>query len=208
MGISIDQMVGEQFKPTKEELDILSDTRFLMLKESLAKKVISRLAGIEHEIKIQLKESAFNFPENALIQAGKISRGENYNGLPYFVLDFPRLFTQKSIFTFRTMLWWGNEFSCTMHLSGDALSMINEQCLTQIKEQQDLYFCVNRSPWEYHFGKDNYVPASTLDIGEMTEHIHQHKFMKISRHIPVQKWDEFEAFTLGSFAQYLLLLKS
>jgi hypothetical protein len=50
---------------------------------------------------------------------GKISRGENYQLLPYIILDYPSYFSRNNIFAVRTMFWWGNFFSITLHLSGD-----------------------------------------------------------------------------------------
>ena len=60
----------------------------------------------------------FNLPEEVLIQSPKISRGENYNGLPYVMLDYPRCFGKEDVFAMRTMFWWGNFFSITWHLKG------------------------------------------------------------------------------------------
>jgi len=48
----------------------------------------------------------------------KISRGENYLGLPYLVLDYPRLFRPDAVLAIRTFFWWGHFFSSTLQLSG------------------------------------------------------------------------------------------
>ena len=48
----------------------------------------------------------------------KISKGENYEGLPYVMLDYPRCFSKEDVFAIRTFFWWGNFFSITLHLKG------------------------------------------------------------------------------------------
>ena len=40
----------------------------------------------------------------------KISRGEQYLGLPYVMLDYPRIFSKENVFAIRTFFWWGNYF--------------------------------------------------------------------------------------------------
>ena len=48
----------------------------------------------------------------------KISKGENYRGLPYVMLDYPRLFGREEVLAIRTFFWWGHGFSVTLHLKG------------------------------------------------------------------------------------------
>lgn len=48
----------------------------------------------------------------------KVSRGENYRGLPWVMLDFPRVFGRADVFAIRTMFWWGHGFNITLHLKG------------------------------------------------------------------------------------------
>lgn len=195
--------------PTEEELQILEDQKFLLLKESVSQKTIKYLAEIEQSLKEPIRKSSFAFPSNALTKSGKISKGENYLGLPYFILDCPRLFTKKEVFAFRTMLWWGHEFSCTLHIGGEQIKRIDDKFLLQLKREgisNDSYFCISKSPWDYHFESSNYVPTSQLNLGEMKNHIRENDFIKISRFIPVNQWAMFKSFTLESFARFLILL--
>lgn len=48
----------------------------------------------------------------------KISRGENYRGLPWVMLDYPRVFGREDVLAIRTFFWWGHSFSVTLHLKG------------------------------------------------------------------------------------------
>lgn len=205
LGIRIDSMV-ESTDPSTEELEVLSDVKFLSLKDTVSKKIIASLAAIERELHREIESSNFPFPKHTFLRSGKISKGENYLGLPYFVLDYPRLFTQTEVFAFRTMLWWGHEFSCSFHLSGKQLERITPNILKGISLDRDTFFCINDNPWEYHFGKDNYIKSNELSADQMQSHIATNNFMKISRCISINEWERFKSHTLETFARFLTLL--
>jgi len=192
--------------PTQEELKILTDQRFLIVKQQLSDKIIAHLAEIERKLHGVLNESAFNFPEGTFIRAGKISKGENYRSLPYFILDYPRLFTKEDVFAFRTMLWWGNEFSCTLQMAGKTLEAFKSVLVESLKKEKQLLFCVHDNPWEYHYEPSNYVPIDQLSTENIENHIKTHDFIKISDKIPLNNWDEFENFSLTTWKRFVKLL--
>ncbi|WP_421890190.1 hypothetical protein [Marinoscillum sp.] len=194
-------------RPTAEELDILNDQNFLKLKNSLSEKIIQYLAKIERSLAEEIKEMPFKFPEGTFLKAGKISKGEQYQGLPYFILDYPRLFTQKEVFAFRAMLWWGHHFSCTLHLQGDYLQQNKSRIIDNIFTQNALYFCVNDQPWDYHYQQNNYQQISALTKETVNQHIKEKGFLKISDYLPVTGWSEYESFALKSFARFLNYLQ-
>ncbi len=192
--------------PTQEELKFLNDQRFLIVKQHISDKIIAQLAEIERTLHKEVNTSAFNFPDGTFIQAGKISKGENYRSLPYFILDYPRLFTRENVFAYRTMLWWGNAFSCTLHIAGETLHALEKTLLPRLKKEKGLFFCVNDNPWEYHFDSSNYVPIENLNTERIENHIRSHGFIKMSDKIPLDNWDDFEDFSLTTWKRFVKLL--
>lgn len=192
--------------PTQEELKILTDRRFLIVKQQLSEKIIAQLAEIERKLHKVLNDSTFDFPEGTFVRAGKISKGENYLSLPYFILDYPRLFTKENVFAFRTMLWWGNEFSCTLHIAGNTLKALKGTLLARLKKEKKLFFCIQENPWDYHFERSNYVPLEELSTKQIENHIETHDFVKLSDKIPLDNWDEFENFSLTTWKRFVKLL--
>ncbi|WP_421877020.1 hypothetical protein [Marinoscillum sp.] len=190
-------------KPTDEELAILKNDRFLRLKNEVSEKIIAYLAEIERALHQEIKLADFQWPEGTFLKAGKISKGEQYRGLPYFILDYPRLFTQKEVFAFRNMLWWGHHYSCTLHLQGPLLKRQKEAIAKNLLSQNDVYFCVNDQPWDYHYESSNYLQIKDLALTDILYQIDINGFIKLSSFIPVDKWDEFYSFTLTSFARFL-----
>lgn len=192
--------------PSDEELSVLQNQEFLKLKNSVSEKVIAYLAEIERELHREINLSSFPFPEQTFLKAGKISRGEQYRLLPYFILDYPRLFSKEEVFAFRTMLWWGNHFSCTLHLAGPVLNSFRKSIISNLQKEKDLYFCVNAEPWDYHYGEENYVQIKHLDQKKIVDQIEKNGFVKISAYISISEWHDFKRFTLTSFARFLQCL--
>lgn len=197
----------KHYLPSDDELRVINDTTFLQIKFSVSKKAIAVLADIEQALKEEIHSKAYQLPKTAFQKTGKISKGENYRGLPYFILDFPRLFTSQNTFAFRTMIRWGHEFSCTLHIAGDSLTLLNDDALRRISSAPGLFFCVGPTPWEYHYLDSNYLLAETLSVADIKKHISENQFIKISRYTSINEWNEFYPFSLSNFNSFLNLIK-
>ena len=173
---------------TERELNILSDTDFLLTKVQVISKIEQLLSDIRSELRKVVGNVGFRFPHDADKVRGKISKGECYQKLPYLILDYPAYFTKADIFAFRTMFWWGNFFSCTLHLQGISLEKYKENLVSslEILKQHDFYISCGDTPWQYHYGSDNYVLLSTID----QTHIINARFIKLSKKIPLSDWSE------------------
>ena len=88
---------------TKEELQLIKDEKFLLTKNNIIAKVSELLSETWDSLKKIHENEKLPFPDQNLATSGKISKGENYLGLPYQVLDYPSLFISKNVFAFRTM---------------------------------------------------------------------------------------------------------
>lgn len=135
----------------------------------------------------------YSFPEGIDLAIGKISRGENYLNLPYMVLDYPAYFKSEDIFAYRTMFWWGNFFSATLHLEGVSLEKVREKLSSNINELtgKQIYICKGETPWQYHYGKDNYE-LITLNHKDFMKRC---SFIKLSKKIDLNDWKGLPAFS-------------
>jgi hypothetical protein len=86
------------------------------------------------------------------------------------------------------MFWWGNYFSCTLHLQGKQLDSFRQKLFDNLTRyvNEGVYICVNESPWEYHFEPDNYRRL-TLDDKEFMQKC---GFLKLSKRIELELWKE------------------
>src|SRR5205085_6167099 len=132
-------------------------------KHNATQKILELFGDLERTLKAEDLLHELHF-DNLEKTTGKIFRGENYRKLPYVVLDYPKLFSADNVLAFRTMFWWGNEFSFTLHLQGRALDKFRAAIEKNIHtlQHKQFYFCVNDSPWQYSFTADNYLPLDEL----------------------------------------------
>jgi len=183
------------------ELKTIHNTDFFAVKASAAKKIDHLLAEARDEIKKVIEKNKFAFPDGVDASTGKIFRGENYSGLPYLVLDYPKYFSKESVFAFRTMFWWGNFFSCTMHLQGRALEEHRGLLIHDLNslKNKNIYVCVNSDPWQYHYQKSNYLPVDKLSGPELKKLLCEKEFLKFSRKIPIKDYKKLAQFAAESF---------
>jgi hypothetical protein len=142
------------------------------------------------------------------VSSPKISKGENYKGLPYLILDYPRLFEhenlpdrQAGIFAIRTMFWWGNFFSVTLHLSGVYKKEMEEKLIASYNniKEKNYYCCKNEDPWEHHFEEGNYVPVIEMNKNDFEKIVCEKSFVKLAKKISLQNWDDAESLLTGCF---------
>ncbi len=103
--------------------------------------------------------------EIAAIQP-KISRGENYLGYPWQILDFPRYFTGEAVFAHRLMCWWGHSFISTFHISGTWLHRYETEIFNRLADLNGKHVLLgyNADQWVHHTGEDNYLPLEEISI--------------------------------------------
>ncbi len=102
------------------------------------------------------------------------------------------------------MFWWGNYFSSTLHLQGKYLDFFRNQliCNFEMLLNKNIFICVNDTPWEYHFDKDNYVEITEEHI----EIIKTKLFIKLSKKIPLESYSSVPEFALSYFSTLLKVL--
>lgn len=178
---------------TARELEYLSDRDFLLTKRRVIDKVVHSFAELEKDLKQLVITCGYQFPPDAFLQAGKISKGENYRGLPYVILDYPRLFSHDAIFAYRTMFWWGNFFSNTLHVSGSAL-----QYLPVLKKSPEpLYIQCNGEQWDHSLASAQRITANKkVELVEDSV-----SFVKISQKIPLSEYNTVKHKSADFFGQ-------
>ena len=195
-------------KFSNEELEAIKDRNFFELKHSSTKKIVDLFGELEKELKAIASENDLNV-EALNVSNGKIFRGENYNLYPYVLLDYPRLFTTESIFAFRTMFWWGSGFNFTLHLQGKALDKFRNKLVNDIESLigKDVYYCVGKTPWQYHYEEDNYVLLSENTIDDITMMNSQNEFVKLSRRLDIDHFSMLKEKGIETYKMFYSLLK-
>ena len=193
---------------TPKELGFLFDTEFLSAKSIILKKIENLLKETESEIFNYLKTTPHSFPSETLLKSGKISRGENYEGFPYLILDYPRLNTTESLLLYRTMFWWGNFFSCTIHLKGKILKDLKDEILNSLeifRSDEYLIFKGNNE-WIHNLNDSSYTPINSLNKKEWGAIIESQSFLKISKRINLNSYPQLTQISLEILSKFTELL--
>src|SRR6186713_20977 len=147
-----------------------------------------------------------HLPEEVLKISPKISRGENYKGLPWLVLDNPRYFQHNNIFAIRTMFWWGNFFSITLHVSGnnknDLLKNLTDNVSLLVKN--DFYIYTGIKEWEHDIDPGSYRKLSAINEDELQKIFSANSFLKLAVKFTVESLGAIEGKLLRN---YELLVK-
>jgi hypothetical protein len=168
-----------------QEIDIASDPITLLIKNRVIEKAVSLMGDVEKWI-MPLFEGV-NLPSEINLDNGKISKGEQYKFLPYVLLDYPAHYTKNNVFAIRTMFYWGNFISISIHLKGIYLARYGKQILEIFKNNTSIYFCVHHSEWEYDYSERNYKLLPPLKEEEINLQFVDHGFVKFSTKLPIDK---------------------
>jgi hypothetical protein len=190
------------------EMDLVNNADWILTKNGILQKTKQLLFMLQEKQQTHLQLQTQNLPEEVLKPSPKISRGENYQGLPYLILDFPRFFEHKNIFAIRTMFWWGNFFSITMHLAGNYKTMFAQKIISlyELLKETDFFICVHEEQWQHHFESDNYIQISKWSKDDFEYRVNASSFIKLANKIPLTKWDDAQKILLQYFKQIIEVL--
>lgn len=194
---------------SEQELDFVTDASWILMKQVIIQKVY-QLFGDQVPVIAEIGKSCENgFPHGLMATMPKISKGENYKGLPYVMLDYPALFDREKIFALRTMFWWGNFFSVTLHLSGLYKEMYAETLIEKMCDLDgDVYLCIQENEWQHHFQADNYMPLSGLGREQAVEMSSHKRFIKIAIKYDISRWQEIDSLLEAAYHNMLQVFGS
>ena len=201
-------MSEAKIRLSQKEMELVSTTDWVLTKNAILQKINQLLAGIQAKQQLQVELHSAKLPPQIFMSSPKISKGEKYKGLPYLILDYPRLFEQQNIAAIRTMFWWGNFFSVTLHLSGIYKKEREKKLIASygaLKEKGFYTYC-NNDPWEHHFEKSNYRLLTEVSTTEFEKLVRDKSFIKIANKISLQQLDDAEEILMLYYKQIIELL--
>jgi len=179
-------MQGSKIRLSDAEMELFCNTEIILTKNSIVKKIVSLLEEVQEvvEQEASVKQQQFFTP-------GKISKGENYQGLPYVILDYPRISKNQELFFIRSMCWWGNFFSSTLQLSGSYKKQNRKKLEDAYKvlSNSNYYIGINNDPWIHHFEENNYKKINSLSKEAYLMILKETQYIKIAARWPLQEWD-------------------
>ncbi len=191
------------------EMQLVNNKDWILTKRTIIDKVNGLFGDIVVSMRQIMKAEQDYLPADVITSTPKIAKGENYHFLPYVLLDYPRCFDRENIFAVRTMFWWGNFFSCTLHVSGDYKKMFENVLLSNIAamKKNNFYICSNTNEWEHHFETTNYIAINELTIAAIAQIIRHRPFIKVAAKFTLHQWNEMDVLLEKSFSAIVQLLK-
>lgn len=189
-----------------EELNLVCDTHWLLTKNSIIEKTKGVFGELAAQLQQELDRNRHSLPEAVQLFSAKVFKGEYYQGLPYVMLDYPRVFTREEVFAIRTMFWWGNFFSVTLQLKGSYQRMFAPALIKnkQLLIQSNFHASVSGDEWRHDFEPDNYQPLSSNE--NLLQKAINGDFLKIAVRIPVAQWNEAATVIAGYHTMLVGLL--
>ena len=167
------------------ELALAMDKNIILTKKIIIEKVYALFSEMAIAANIVFAPSlnSFEFISKSI---PKIYKGENYKSFPYVLMDYPATFKKENIFAVRTMFWWGNFISITLHISGKYKTVFEKNILNANKN--DFFICVNENEWQHHFEDDNYKLLDALSAEEK-DIVKEKNFIKIALKYELHHWN-------------------
>ena len=193
---------------SQTEMELVNNADLILTKNAILKKVNQLLGNLQAKQQEYIMTCATGLPVKVSASTPKISKGENYKGLPYLILDYPRVFEHENIFAVRTMFWWGNFFSVTLHLSGIYKKEAEERLINSYNGLREKGFScyINKDQWEHHFEGENYRLLSEMSKNDFEKSVREKPFIKVVNKISLQEWNDAEEILPGFFKAIIAML--
>ncbi len=164
------------------ETQLLFNTEVFPLKRKVNAKLFALFEHLKQQLKDTSEHKQFNFPPGTDAQAGKISRGENYDDFPWVLLDFPKRFHNNDIFALRTLFWYGHYFSCSFVVAGTCLETYRDALITNKNalEKQEIFLSVGGDPWDHAIEAPHFIALEKVSAEEMHRQSAEKGFIKLS----------------------------
>lgn len=203
-------MEKAKIRLSPKETELVSNADWILTKNGILQKAKFILEDLQFNQLYFLQSYIKMLPDEVTSIPPKISKGENYKGLPYLVLDHPRYFEGQNYFAIRSMFWWGNFFSITLQLSGSYKKMYEskiETAFTHLKKEE-FFICTSPDQWEHHFETNNYLPLQDMNADTFKKHSGNKDFIKLAKMYPLGHWDDAGNLLMTSFSALIKWLTS
>lgn len=199
-------MQRTKIKFSAEEAALMNNTVIILTKNRVIQKVYDLFGSISNACGGFIDSVAL--PEDVIALSSKISKGENYLGLPYVILDQPRYFSKGDVLAVRTMFWWGHYFSVTLHLKGMYKNIYSETISDKYDQlaEAGAFVAITENEWHHSLDEEHYVQLSLIKKESFRKMISNHPFLKISFKVPMELNEKLEEELLKKLSEVILLL--
>lgn len=189
---------------SEQESSIVKDAELILTKNSIITKLQQVFGGIAASLQLHMNQSPEAWPAEVLKISPKISKGEQYQELPYVMLDYPRFFSREDVMAVRCFFWWGHHCSVTLHLKGSYLSKYLPALRKSLEAGHliDFKMATTGDEWNHNLLSSDYQPVNTALL-----ELESCEFLKIGQTLPLENWPSMEENLLQLAKQLLEAIK-
>lgn len=188
-----------------EEESLLMNDHIFLVKQRLSLQLVELLGQCADSLKSDLHHHPGDIPAEVRESTPKISKGENYLGRPWTILDYPRVFTRNDMFAFRTLCWWGQGFSMTLLLKGRYLERFLAPVVQNAQHFADsgFHLGISDDPFIHHFDEDNLLSLiNREDPGRLIAEQAGHSgFLKLVKLLPINQHSQLIVETVKTWTE-------
>lgn len=165
-------------KLTNHQLMLASNTDYPLTKNQVIQNICLLFDALAKELQSAAYPATFSMLNHATY---KITKGENYKGLPYVVLDYPKISGPQFPILFRTVFWWGNYFSFNVLVQDKEL-----QKHINLHDATDVYLLTGTNVWENDLRSNAYIK---INSNQATAALPDADCLRIACMIPIDAYE-------------------
>lgn len=174
------------------EWQLAFEDQFILTKHRIIAEVYEIFGCLADEFRELAKPLAMQYPQ-AFAGHPKISKGEQYEQMPWVMLDYPRCFDTEGHFAIRCFFWWGQHFSIRLHTSGKYATAFSPAVLRL--GQKGWMTGWSSDPWDYQLPNTRWKV-----VGQETP---ENGWLLAAQKIPVTNWSQAFEFYRAAFADLM-----
>lgn len=179
------------------ELEMVTNAELILTKNRIIQKVMQLFGEVSAAAQSSLANGLLNdLPEVQAI-GPKISKGEQYQELPWVMLDYPRLFSNQHVLAIRCFFWWGHYVSIVLHLKGAYVQQHREALQASVWDAGTL-FDTGHDEWNNDLTHPDFQPIQQVPAAVW----HERSYIRIATKIPLSEWDRIESFLINQYQYF------
>ncbi len=166
------------------ELNILSSQSFYDLKNSATDIIYELLRQARLTLIEEVDEKQLLRPEGVDFKRGQLARGESLGGYPYVFLDYPKLYSKMTIFSMRTLVWYGHHLVFSLICAGPLRSAYIQKLETHYPDlsEKNLWIAKN-GLWDWE--KTDFLELNSNNKTKVISGCSEMDFIKVVRFLPL-----------------------
>lgn len=195
---------------SEDELLLMQNSDWILTKNNIIEKISQGFGNLVVQMQQRIAAHQSKHDESIRLNSPKISRGEKYLGLPYIILDYPRIFGKEDILAIRTLFWWGNYCSITLHVKGVWQEIVFQNMAANLDQliMNSFYISFSGDEWSHNILDSHYMKLQHLSHEEILQKLPATDFLKLVSKVPIGPWVNMEKRLFDLFLNLVELIRS